>query len=173
MVMADLTFNSPLCRVSWIDVVHGTQHSSFGWDEEVELRFGLNLDQRFWSSFETSQFFVQFCVYRLGALVQQFFHDGDTRQQLPGAPATQIWLGIALGRAAQAVSHVGSGLMQFRPQIWFLRQSADANINTEFAAAPHDHTFMVESPSPVGGGSDGESLVGGVGIPDGTPIPEK
>jgi hypothetical protein len=170
MIMADLTFNSPLCRISWTDVVHGTQHSTFGLDEEVELRFGLNLDQSFWSSFQTSEFFVQFCVYRFGALTKQFDHDGDTRQQMPGAPATQIWLGLALGRAGQTL-FTGSGLMQFRPQIFFLRQSAVGNINTEFAVAPHDHTFMVDSLSPVGGGTDAESLVGGVGIPDGTPIP--
>lgn len=169
MVMADLAFNSPLCRISWTDVVHGTEHSSFGLDEEVELRFGLELDQSFWSSFDTSQFFVQFCLYRFG-VVKRFDHDGDTRQQLPGAPATQIWLGLALGRSGQTVS-VGSGLVQFRPQIFFLRQSAAHNISAEFAVAPHDRTFMVDAFSPVGGGSDGESLVGGVGIPDGTPIP--
>jgi hypothetical protein len=170
MVMADLTFNSPLCRISWIDVVHGTQHSTFGPDEEVELRFGLNLDQSFWSSFKTSEFFVQFCVYRFGALINRFDHDGDTRQQLPGAPATQIWLGLALGRAGQILSE-GFGLVQFHPQVFFQRQSAVGNINAEFAVAPHDRTFMVDSFSPVGGGTDAESLVGGVGIPDGTPIP--
>ncbi|MEU3990868.1 hypothetical protein AB0F24_21230 [Streptomyces platensis] len=170
MIMADHTFHSPLCRISWTDVVHGTQHSSFGLDEEVELRFGLDLDQSFWSSFETSQFFAQFCVYRFGDLVKRFDHNGDTRLQLPGAPATQIWLGLALGRAGQA----GSGLVQFRPQIFFLRQNSSiGNLNAEFAAAPHDHTFMVDSFSPVGGGFDGESLVGGVGIPDGTPTPEE
>jgi len=170
MVMADLTFNSPLCRISWTDVVHGTQHSTFGLDEEIELRFGLNLDPSFWSSFQTSSFFVQFCVYRFGALTKQFAHAGDTRQQMPGAPATQIWLGLALGQARQTIIG-GAELMQFRPQIFFLRQSAVANINTEFAVAPHDHTFMIDGHSPVGGGTDRESLVGGVGIPDGTPIP--
>ncbi|MFD5734590.1 hypothetical protein ACFWIY_17390 [Streptomyces sioyaensis] len=171
--MADPNFHTPLCRIAWTDVVHGTQHSSFGLDEEAELRFGLDLDQSFWSSFESSQFFTQFCVYRFGELVKRFDHNGDTRQRLPGAPATQIWIGLTLGRAGQA-SLERSGLVQFRPQIFFLRQSSTVSgLNPEFAVAPHDHTFMVDSFSPVGGGFDGESLVGGVGIPDGTPRPEE
>src|SRR5690348_1701074 len=99
MVMADRMFHSPLCRVAWTDVVHGSEHSAFGSDEKVELRFGLELDQAFWSSFETSQFFAQFCVYQLGQLVKRFDHSGDTRQALPGAPGTRLWLGLALGRA--------------------------------------------------------------------------
>ncbi|MFD0167007.1 hypothetical protein ACFVJH_23080 [Streptomyces decoyicus] len=40
-------------------------------DEEVELRFGLDLNQSLWSSFETSPFFTQFCVYRFGELVKR------------------------------------------------------------------------------------------------------
>ncbi|MEJ8653477.1 hypothetical protein WKI65_36865 [Streptomyces sp. MS1.AVA.3] len=52
-------------------------------DEEVELRFGLNLDQSLWSSFETSPFFTQFCVYRFGELVKRFDHNGDTRSSCP------------------------------------------------------------------------------------------
>ncbi|MFI6151035.1 hypothetical protein [Streptomyces sp. NPDC051109] len=170
MIIADRTFHSPLCRISWTDVVHGTQHSSFGLDEEVELRFGLNLDQSFWSSFETSQFFAQFCVYRFGELVKRFDHSGDTRQELPGAPATQIWIGVALGGAEQA-SGTRAGLVQFRPQIFFLRQNNFVNLKPEFAVAPHDHAFMVDQFSSVGG-SGSESLVGGVGIPVGTPTPE-
>ncbi|MFJ1812538.1 MULTISPECIES: hypothetical protein [unclassified Streptomyces] len=170
MIMADRSFHSRLCRISWTDVVHGTQHSSFGSDEEVDLRFGLDLDQSFWSSFETSQFFAQFCVYRFGELVTRFDRSGDTRQQLPGAPATQIWLGLALGRAEQA-SGTRAGLVQFRPQIFFLRQNNSGNLNPEFAVAPHDHSLMVDQFSPSGGGFPSESLVGGVGIPAGTPTP--
>ncbi|MGA4949516.1 hypothetical protein [Streptomyces lydicamycinicus] len=81
--------------------------------------------------------------------------------------------GLALGRAGQA-SLYRSGLVQFRPQIFFLRQSSTvSDLNPEFAVASHDHTFMVDSFSLAGGGFDGESLVGGVGIPDGTPGPEE
>ncbi|KPC79205.1 MULTISPECIES: hypothetical protein [Streptomyces] len=169
--MADRTSHTPLCSISWTDVVQGAQHSSFGVDQEVELRFGLELDRSFWSSFETSQFFTQFCVYRFGELVKRFDHSGDTRQLLPGAPETQIWLGVALGRAGQA-SGERSGLVQFRPQIFFLRQGSAAYLDPEFAVAPHDHAFMVDSFSPVGGGFDRESLTGGVGIPGGTPAPD-
>lgn len=172
MVLADSTSHSPLCRVSWTDVVHGIQHSWFGSDEEVELRFGLELDQNFWSSFETSQFFISFCVYQYGGLVTRFDQDGDTRQQLPGAPATRLWIGLTLGRARQTTFH-GSGLVQFRPQVFFMRQSGGNNLVGEYAVAPHDHTFMVDSFSPVGGGFDGESLVGGAGVPDGTPTSEQ
>ncbi|MFC5173201.1 hypothetical protein [Streptomyces mutomycini] len=121
--MADRTSHTPLCSISWTDVVQGAQHSSFGVDQEVELRFGLELDRSFWSSFETSQFFTQFCVYRFGELVKRFDHSGDTRQLLPGAPETQIWLGVALGRAGQA-SGERSGLVQFRPQIFSCDRAA-------------------------------------------------
>lgn len=167
--MADGTFHSPLCRISWTDVVHGTQHSSFGSQEEVELRFGLELHQNFWSSFETSQFFAFFCVYKFGELVNRFLHSGDT-QQLPGAPGSKLWLGLALGRAEQATFN-NSGLVQFRPQIWFHRQGGSSGDLSEFAVAPRDHTFMVEVFGPVGDHFSSESLVGGAGIPDGTPVP--
>jgi hypothetical protein len=167
-VMTDVAFHSPLCRISWTDVVHGTQHSSFGPDENVELRFGLELVQSFWSSFATSQFFVSFCVYQFGGLVNRFDQGGDT-QHLPGAPGTKLWLGLALGRAGQASFH-NSGLVQFRPQIMLSRQGGSSGGLSEFAVAPHDHTFVVEI-GPEGDGITGVSLVGGAGIPPGTPAP--
>jgi hypothetical protein len=167
-VMVAGPFNSSLCRISWTDTVHNDQHSSFGSREEVELRFGLEFNPGFWTSFETSQFFVFFCVYRFGGLVERFDHNGVTTQ-MPGAPGTQLWLGLALGRAEQATGN-GTGPAQFRPQIWFMRQGGSSGNLSEFAVAPRDHTFVVEIGGPIGFDIPSERLVGGAGIPPGTPI---
>ena len=167
--MAAGTFNSSLCRISWTDTVHNNQHASFGSREEVELRFGLEFNTGFWSSFTTSQFFAFFGVYYAGAPFKTFNQLGETTE-MPGAPGTQLWLGLALGNAQQALSHT-FGLVQFRPQILFRRQGGSSEGRSEFAIAPSDYTFAVEPWPGIGIGldMDSETLVGGAGVPPGTP----
>jgi hypothetical protein len=134
--------NSPLCRITWTDVVHGTQHNSFLENDPLQLRFGLEFDPAFWSSFQTSQFFLWFVVSHFGNVLERHQQDGDT-MSLPGAQSTKLWLGLQFGVATDATTNL-IGLFQFRPEIWFRRQGAAVNLLSEFATVSNDHSFAIE-----------------------------
>jgi hypothetical protein len=163
--------NSPLCRVAWTDVVQGTQHFAFQEADPVELRLGLKFDPSFWSSFDRSEFNLWFNVFHFGTLRTDYLQQGDTLS-LPGARSTELWIGLSFDQAAQATDN-RNGLFQFRPQIWFQRSDIDeatgigSHVPGEFAAAPNDHTFVVElGGSGSGWPSGAPQLVGGSGHPD-------
>jgi hypothetical protein len=157
------TSSSPLCRVIWTDIAGGSSHLVFGDRQPIELRFGLQFDPSFWSSFGSSSFFAFFAVYRFGSLRNRHQQNGGA-MSLPGAGSTELWLGLSLGRATQAIDDgsggSGSGTYQFRPQIFFLRGDAPS----EFAVAPNDCSFMLD-PFIGGDGFTSEQLVGGPGHP--------
>jgi hypothetical protein len=157
------TSNSPLCRITWTDVVHGTQHNSFLENDPLQLRLGLKFDPSFWSSFETSQFFLWFMVSRQGNVLDPHQQDGDT-MSLPGAQSTELWLGLQFGVATDATTG-RTGVFQFRPEIWFRRQGAGVNLLSEFATVPNDHAFAVELGGTAEFPGPGTGLVGGSGRP--------
>jgi hypothetical protein len=156
-------FHSSLCQVTWTEVVHGTQRFAFEQRKPLELRFGLRIKRSFWSSFDSSSFFINFHIFRRG-----FFHSKDQAgniTELPGRGSEELWLGMSFGMAEQ-VSRGTSGLYSFRPQIWFQRFGPSGYIPGEFAVAEEDHWFAVELGSPPDGSEQGfERFVGGRGRP--------
>jgi hypothetical protein len=174
--MALGTSNSPLCRITWTDVVcpppplpdstRTGQHFAFQEDDPIELRFGLKFDPSFWTSFDSGQFWAEFSVYYDDVLRDPHRQQGEIPNVLGGTSEEQ-WIGLSFGQTTQATgSPSGGRLYRFRPQIFFLRFANDLHdIPGEFAIAPSDHAFLVEI-----GGSDYtypfEHLVGGSGRPN-------
>lgn len=159
-------FNSSLCQIFWTDV-HGAQRSVFGLDEPVELRFGLRFEPSFWSSFDSSSYFVEFQVFFRGALLTSNYQDGNTLE-MPGAQSEELWLGLSVGQAKEVTTN-RNGIMVFRPQISFTRSSAAAGHYTfmEFARAPEDHCFLVDPYASFDGFPGGSpTVVGGSGRPE-------
>lgn len=154
--------HTPLCRVTWTDVVDGAQHFAFQEDQRLELRMGLEFDPSFWSSFQSSQYFLWFTMSRFGSRVANH-QQGEDTMSLPGAGSTELWVGLQFDRARDATGN-STGPIQFRPQIWMPRQS---NLPSEFAVAPEDHTFVMEIGGfgELGGGGP-PRLVGGPGRPE-------
>src|SRR5262245_18627533 len=149
--MAVGTANSPLCRITWTEVVvpppplpdstRTGQHFAFQEDDPIELRFGLKFEPSFWTSCDSAQFFAMFAVFNDDIMQSANPRQGDALN-LPGAKSTEQWIGLSFGQAGQVA---GRGLFQFRPQIFFLRQADDFHdVPGEFAIAPSDHTFLCE-----------------------------
>ena len=152
--MALGTSNTPLCRITWTDVVTPPpppdservgQHFAFQEDDPIELRFGLKFEPSFWTSFDSGQFWVQFNVYWDAVLRNPHRHADDVLN-LPGGKSAEQWIGRSFPKVAEATGEPCSGrLYRFRPQIHFLRFAADFHdIPGEFAIAPSDHAFLVE-----------------------------
>jgi hypothetical protein len=167
------TSNSPLCRITWTEIVvpgpalpDGTRLGpgfAFKEDDPIELRCGLKFDPAFWTSCDSAQFYASFYICGGGFFRGGFEHDGAATN-LPGGKSAEQWIGVSFGRARQASSWRGINL--FRPEIFFLRQANDGHdVPGEFAIAPGDHAFLVE----IGGShhsSESEHFVGGKGRPD-------
>lgn len=90
-----------------------------------------------------SSFFMQIHVYRNGQFRTAHERHGSTLE-LPGALSQKLWLGLSFGRAEQFPG-VFSGVIGFRPLIWFQRSTPAGNIRGEFATAQDLHYLYIDS----------------------------
>jgi hypothetical protein len=164
--MARSRFNSPLVRISWTDAVSGNHRSSFDPELPLELRFGVDFEPSFWTSFDHATCFAAYTVYRFGVFTHRFDQLIDARS-LPGAPGSQLWIGLRLGRAAQATMFYGD-LMTWQPHVWFARLGGSGDGVTQWAVTPDHSAFLVEQFSQEQG-FDSQQQTGGAGTPPGTP----
>ena len=170
--MARSPHNSPLVRVAWSDAVSGTRRSTFKRNDPLELRFGLEFEPGFWTSFESSTLFFLVHTFRFGNLAKRL-QLTLTTLDLPGAPAPQLGLGMRLARARQAQidANVG-GSLTFRGEFWFTRFGGTSQGLSQWAMAPDDHAFLLEPfDNEFPEGVESLTLVGGAGTPPGTPPP--
>ncbi len=167
-VMARSRFNSPLVRIAWTDAVSGNRRSSFDPQQPIELRFGLVFEPSFWTSFESSLYQANITTFRFGYVAKWFWLTGDPRE-LPGAPGSQLWMGLRLGRAMQASIYSGE-TVSWQVHISFHRFGGPGGGVTQWAVTPDQSAFMVESLSAGDSGFDSQGQTGGPGTPPGTPL---
>ncbi len=170
-MMADMArsrHNSPLVRIAWADAVSGNRRSSFDPMLPIELRIGLVFEPSFWQSFESAWYMVQFTTFRFGYVAQWFHLLGDPTE-LPGAPGSQLWIGLELGRAAQATIYDGEPI-SWQASAEFRRWGGAGDGNTQWAVTPAQSAFFVEEESTAPfHGSAHERRTGGPGTPPNTP----
>jgi hypothetical protein len=133
-------YHTPRCRITWTAVVPGDvamATSPFG------VEFGLSLDTAIWSNL--GNFAIDMAIYaENGQSVGLPYWRGWTPTDLPGRPASNIWLGWFWNRAFDATGW-RVGVFLFRPSIQFrLWQPGGAILRGEFAVAEEDHFFAVE-----------------------------
>ncbi len=172
--MARSPHNSPLVQMVWTDAVSGNTRSTFRLDEALELRFGLEIEPNFWTSFESSRFHLFVQTFRFSSEPAQFFQLTADTEDLAGAPANQLWVGIHFERALQTQKEniLGGNTMGFRGHVWFSRSGGVSNGLAQWASSPFVHEYLLD---PFGGVPDPITdetftLVGGAGTPPGTPV---
>jgi hypothetical protein len=165
--MARSPFNSPLCEFTWSDIVSGNRRSVFLQQAPLEVRFGLQFEPNFWSSFDSGSYFFFLRVFRNGGVLNVHQFSGDLRA-MPGGLAAQQWVRVRFGQAQQITFAFGS--VAVKAEIWFFRHGGVSNNASQWAMTPHDHGLFVEifddtefftSPS--------MAFIGGPGTPPGTP----
>lgn len=151
--------HSPLCEITWTEVVNGAETHSFGLDDPLEFRFGMRVDPALWTV-ESGSYFCGFEFLRFGTYTNQHEMQGDLKT-LPGYGSKKLWLGLRVAKAREATKS-GQGLYEVRPRIWFQRFGPGARF--EFATVAQSHAFSLA----LGGSDSGHgspTLVGGSGNP--------
>ena len=134
----------------------------------MSCAFGLILEPSIWTSSEDVRYWVQFTTFRFGYVAHWFHLMGDARE-LPGAPASQLWIGLELGRASQATIYLGEPV-HWEASISFRRWDGFEPKATQWAVTPDRSAFFVESDSTAQfPGSEHERRTGGPGTPAGNP----
>jgi hypothetical protein len=169
--MARSPFNSPLVQIVWTDAVSGNTRSTFKRNDPLELRFGVRFEQNFWSSFEFASYWLVVSTFRQGTFITRYVLNGDIRT-LPGAPASQLWVGMRFARAGQLSPGTWfSGTLTFRGELWISRSGGASNGLDQWAMAPREHAFLLKlfdfDPPEF---TESLTLVGGPGTPPGTPL---
>ena len=167
--MARSPFNSPLVQIVWTDAVSGNTRSTFKHNDPIELRFGVQFEQNFWTSFEFALYWLVVSTFRNGTFIKRYVLDGDIRN-LPGAPASQLWVGMRFARARQLSD--ATGTVTFRGELWISRSGGSSNGLDQWAMAPREHALLLKlfdfEPPDF---HESLTLVGGPGTPPGTPLP--
>jgi hypothetical protein len=163
--------HSPMCQIAWTETARGAERFAFQHDFPIELRFGLHIEPALWTSAELVTAHLVFQVFHRhlsGEVLRYHRFESFDRADLLGAEVPDLWAGMALGQAGQ-VTQSGtlafSGVLEFRPYVWFER-TGPGSLPGEFAVAPEPHSFLMEI-GPDGDGFDhpSEHFIGGPGRP--------
>ena len=90
-------FHSPLCEITWTEVLYENQRFVFQEFLPLELRFGLKLAPDFWSS--SGICFIEFNVFDRYGELRGWHQQEALISELRGAPSDELWLGMKFGQA--------------------------------------------------------------------------